>query len=220
MSRPLLVLSAGLVWAAVLSAAPAPSEKSVTPVELKDYVNAKLKDDFHSGSFAGNNLANLPTGKQTFAEVKFTVGDGLIQLGSAAVKDRPEKVEGIKVGRFASKLHFLHSCGCGYATGDDTLIGKYVVHYEDKTTADIEIVYGKDVIDWWVQAGRKDPTRGKVGWEGENEAVKGTGTKIKLSVTSWENPHPKKKVVSIDYVATAATTDVAPFCVAITVEDK
>jgi hypothetical protein len=220
MSRALLALSAGLAWAAVLFAAPAPSEKSVTPIELKDQINVKLKDNFHSGETPGNNLGDLPTGKQTFADVKFTVGDGAIQLGSARVKDKPEKVEGIKVGRFATKLHFLHSCGCGYATDDDTLIGKYVVHYEDKTTADIEIVYGKDVIDWWVMAGRKDPTRSKVGWEGENEAVKGSGTKIKLSVSSWENPHPKKKILSIDYVSSAATTDVAPFCVAITAEDK
>jgi hypothetical protein len=220
MSRTLLALSAGLVCAAVLSAAPAPSETSFTPIELKDHVNAKLKDDFHSGETPGNNLANLPTGKQTFADVKFTVGEGVIQLGSARVKEKPEKVEGIKVGRFAAKLHFLHSCGCGYATADDALVGKYVVHYEDKTTADVEIVYGKDVIDWWVGLDRKDPTRSKVGWEGENDAVKGSGTKIKLSVTTWENPHPKKKVVSIDYVSTAAGTDVAPFCAAITAEEK
>ena len=132
----------------------------------------------------------------------------------------PEKVEGIKVGRFVGKLHFLHSCGCGYNTADDTLIGKYVVHYDDKTTADIEIVYGKDVVDWWVGADRKDPTRSKVGWEGENAPAKAAGSKIKLSVSAWENPHPKKKVVSIDYVATEAATDVCPFCVAITAQDK
>ena len=39
-------------------------------------------------------------------------------------------------------------------------------------------------------------------------------------MSTWENPHPKKKVVSIDYVATAGTTDVCPFCVAITAQDK
>jgi hypothetical protein len=220
MSRSLLAVVAGLLFAAALFAAPAPAEPSITPIDLKDHINVKLKDSFHAGTTDGNNLAGLPTGKQTFAGVKFTVGDGVVQLGSARVTGKPEKVEGIKVGRFVTKLHFLHSCGCGYSTADDALIGKYVVHYEDKTTADIEIVYGKDVIDWWVAAGRKDPTRSKVAWEGENDAVKGSGTKIKLSLTTWENPKPKKKVVSIDYVNTAATTDVAPFCVAITAEDK
>jgi len=219
MSRTVLALTALVCVAGLLLAAPAPSETTFTPIDLKPHTNAKLKDNFHSGDFEGNNLGELPTGKQTFADVKFTVGDGFVQLGSAKVKG-PEKVEGIKVGRFVAKLHFLHSCGCGYDTADDTLIGKYVVHYDDKTTADIEIVYGKDVVDWWVGPDRKDPTRSKVGWEGENAAVKERNTKIKLSMSSWENPNPKKKVVSIDYVATAGTTDVCPFCVAITAEDK
>ncbi|HKI34688.1 MAG TPA: hypothetical protein VKA46_22720 [Gemmataceae bacterium] len=220
MSRPLVAVIACVLFAALLSAAPAPTEPSLNPIDLKEHINVKLKDSFHAGTTPGNDLAPLPTGKQTLAGVKFTIGDGVVQLGSARVKDKPEKVEGIKVGRFLTKLHVLHSCGCGYATEDSTVIGKYVVHYDDKTTEDIEIVYGKDVVDWWVAPDRKAPTRSKVGWEGENEAVKGSGTKIKLSLTTWENPHPKKKVVSLDYVATAATTDVAPFCVAITAEDK
>ena len=219
MSRHLTAVAAVVSLAGWLLAAPAPSDSTFTPIDLKAYTNWKLKDTLHSGNFDGNNLAELPTGKQTFADVKFTVGDEFIQLGSAQVKG-PEKVEGIKVGRFVGKLHFLHSCGCGYNTADDTLIGKYVVNYDDKTTADIEIVYGKDVADWWVGPDRKDPTRSKVGWEGENAATKERNTKIKLSMSTWENPHPKKKVVSIDYVATEAATDVCPFCVAITAQDK
>jgi hypothetical protein len=226
MSRLFLAAVGCLVCVGLLTGAPAPSEPSIAPIDLKAHINCKLKDSsFHGATkegnnLAGNNLADLPTGKQTFAGVKFTVGDGVVQLGSARVTGKPEKIEGIKVARFLTKLHILHSCGCGYNTADDTLIGNYVVHYDDKSTADIEIVYGKDVVDWWVAAGRKDPTRSKVGWEGENEAMKGSGTKIKLSLTTWENPHPKKKVVSIDYVNSAATTEVAPFCVAITAEDK
>ena len=34
----------------------------------------------------------------------------LRHFGSGRVKG-PEKVEGIKVGRFVTKLHILHSCG-------------------------------------------------------------------------------------------------------------
>jgi hypothetical protein len=204
--------------AGVLLAAPAPAGSSSTPIDLKEYANAKLKEPLHGGD-EGNDLANLPTGKQKLADVNFTIGDSFIQLGSSQVKG-PEKVEGIKVGRLVGKLRFLHSCGCGFNTADDASIGKYVVHYDDKSTEDIEIVYGKDVIDWWVGPDRKDPTRSKIGWEGENAAAKAAGSKIKLSVSTWENPHPKKKIVSLDYVNTAATTQVAPFCVAITAEDK
>ena len=217
MSRHLIAVAALVALAGLLLAAPAPSE-TFTPIDLKAYTNVKLADNFHSGDFPENNLAKLPTGKQTFAEVKFTVGEGVIQLGSSQVKEKPDKVEGIKVGRLATKLHFLH--GTGYQAPDDTVIAKYVVHYDDKTTADVEVAYGRDVVDWWLTADRKEPTKGKVAWSGKNGATADTDTKIQLYLMTWENPHPKKKVVSIDYVATAPDGNAAPFCVAITAEDK
>ena len=204
--------------AGLLAAAPAPVDSDPVYIDLAPHVNVKLTDNFHSIQFSENNLGNLPTGKQTFAGVKFNVGKGLIQLKSAKMPEMPAKVEGIKVGRFPLKVHFLHACA--YQATEEALIGKYVVHYEDKTTADIEIVYGKDVVDWWVKAGQQAPTRGKVAWEGENVAAKGQEAKIKLYLTTWENPNPKKKVVSIDYLATAPEGEPAPFCVAITAEEK
>ena len=44
--------------------------------------------------------------------------------------------------------------------------------------------------------------------------VKGTVTEL-----AWENPHPTKKVVSIDYVK-VGDTPAGPFCVAMTLEEK
>jgi hypothetical protein len=217
MARTLAALGACLAFGLALFAAPAPSE-TTTYIDLKPHINVKLKDNLHSDRYPNNNLASLPTGKQTFAGAKFQIGDGVVQLGSAQLKEKPEKVEGIKVGRTLAKLNILHATG--YSTDDGTQIAKYVVHYDDETTADIEVVYGKDVVDWWAYPGREAPTRGKVAWEGENEAAKGFEATIKLYLTTWENPHPKKKVVTIDYVATAPDKNAAPFCVAITAEDK
>jgi hypothetical protein len=193
-------------------------ETGPTYIDLAPHFNAKLAENFHDNAFDGNHLGSLPTGKQTFAGVKFNVGTGLIQLASSQLKDRPAKVEGIKVGRTLGKLHFLHACG--YHGDDGQVIGKYVVHYDDNSSAEVEIVYGKDVVDWWVKPGEKDPTRAKVAWEGQNDGSKTFEAKIKLFLTTWENPHPKKKVVSLDYLATATDGPAAPFCVAITAEDK
>jgi hypothetical protein len=189
------------------------------PIDLAPYVNQQLNGVFHN-HYQGNDLAALPTGRQTFAGVRFTVGNGVVQLGTPKVPGKPEKVEGIKVGAKAVKLHFLHSCGRSGGTPADTLVGKYVVHYDDRSTAEVEIVYGKDVVDWWEQRGVADPTRSKVGWEGENEMVKGSGLKIKLFLTTWENPHPDKRIVTIDYETAAGgrQTGAAPFCVAISAE--
>jgi hypothetical protein len=177
----------------------------IRPIDLGPYVNQKLTERFHN-YHEGNDLAALPTGKQTFAGVKFAVGGGVVQLGAG----KPDKVEGIKVGVKAERLQFLHACGHNNGAPLNTPIGKYVVRYADKTTADIEVVYGKDVVDWWVQPGVADPTRGKVAWEGQNKL-----SPVKLFLTTWTNPHPDKRIVSLDYVATKN----APFCVAITAEE-
>jgi hypothetical protein len=218
MARTLTALGACLTLGLALSAAPAPTEQPAAYIDLAPHLNVKLKDNLHSDRFPNNNLASLPTGKQTFAGVKFQIGDGIVQLGSAQVQSKPAKVEGIKVGRTFAKLHILHATG--YSADEEIQIAKYVVRYDDKSTAEVEVVYGKDVVDWWAYPDQKAPTRSKVAWEGENEAAKGFEAKIKLYLTTWENPHPKKKVVSLDYVATAPDKSPAPFCVAITAEDK
>jgi hypothetical protein len=177
----------------------------IRSIDLGPHVNQKLNERFHNYR-EGNDLATLPTGKQSFAGIAFTVGGGVVQLGG----EKPAKVEGIKVGTKVMKLYFLHACGfCGNIPRN-TPIGKYVVHYDDKSIEEIEIVYGRDVVDWWVQPGVSDPTRGKVAWEGQNAL-----SPIKLFLTTWENPNPEKRLVTLDYAATGGT----PFCVAISAEN-
>jgi RNA polymerase sigma factor (sigma-70 family) len=178
----------------------------IRSIDLGPHVNQKLKERFHGYREEGNDLATLPTGMQKFAGIAFTVGEGVVQVGG----EKPAKVAGIKVGAKAVKLHFLHACGHSGNVPRDTPIGKYVVHYDDKTAEEIEIVYGKDVVDWWVQPGVSDPTRGKVAWEGQNAF-----SAIKLFSTTWENPNPGKRIVALDYVATKGN----PFCVAISAEN-
>jgi RNA polymerase sigma factor (sigma-70 family) len=174
-------------------------------IDLGPHVNQKLKERFHNHP-EGNDLATLPSGRQSFAGIAFTVGEGAVQVGG----EKPAQVLGIKVDAKAVKLHFLHACGfCGNVPRN-TPIGQYVVHYDDKSTEKIEIVYGRDVVDWWVQPGVADPTRSKVAWEGQNAF-----SAIKLFLTTWENHNPEKRIITLDYVATAG----APFCVAISAEN-
>lgn len=216
MVRTVSCLAAGLLAAAVV-AAPIGKADPVKFVSLKGHTNVKWDENLHSNRFENNNLKSLPTGKQKFGDVEFEIGDGLMQLGAKNV-DKPKEFKDIKVGRALKKLHFLQACG--YNTDDDTVIGKYVIHYDDKSTAEVEIVYGRDVVDWWAYPDRKGPTKGKAVWEGENEASKGFDAKIKLYLMTWENPKPDKKVETIDFVATNPDQEAAPFCVGITAEDK
>jgi hypothetical protein len=186
-------------------------------IDLKAKSNLKLKDPFHAKTRPGNNLDCLKRGEQTLEGIKFKIGDGYIRLGSTMLPDKPDKVEGIKVDKRFTNLHILHATG--WATDEDRIIGEYTITWEDETSVTIPIVYGKDVLDWWVAEDAAESGRAKVAWKGQNDASKGLGRKIFLYLTTWENPKPEKKVKTIDF-STTKETICAPFCVALTVEEE
>jgi hypothetical protein len=180
-------------------AAPAPM-CTFTPLDIQPTATRKLKDKcFHDSDPPGNNLAHLPTGRHTFADIPFTIGEGLIQLSGVG---NPGCVEGIVVGQRFAKLYLL----LGTAWSAES---------EEK----IEIAYGKDVRDW--HAGFADDdgvTRSQLAWRGDNALAQTANHKIRLYVRTWENPKPDEKVISIDFIS--ARTGAAPFCVAMTTSDR
>jgi hypothetical protein len=197
-------------------------------VDLQDKSNHKLSEKFGNDERKGNFLT-IAKGEQTLAGVTFKIGDGVIQLGSTVWHEMPEKVEGIKVGKKFSRLDILHATGYGggpnepgtdWYVEDGADIGEYRIHYEDGATATIPIVYGKDVRDWWFREDEKEPSRGKVAWKGDNELAKRYECRLRLYLATWNNPKPDKKVVSIDYISRKDKTAAAPFCAAMTLEEK
>ena len=225
MNRLLFVVGA---WCA-LNFAPASGEddKKIAYLDLEGKFTHKLTDNFGSDGRPGNFLT-VPTGEQTFAGTKFKIGDGVIQLGSTVLKDKPEKVEGIQVDKKASKLHILHATGYGggpnvpgspWHVADDTLIGEFKINYEDKSAEHIQIVFGQDVRDWWFREDEKETSRSKVAWKGDNELAKKYECRLRLYLTTWDNPKPDLKIVSIDYIGRKEDTVAAPFCVAISLEE-
>jgi hypothetical protein len=183
------------------------------PVDLQARANQKRVDDFHQNNLPGNNLVELASGKHQLLGIPFQVGDSVLQLGSAVLKGMPERIE-IKVGKKFTKLHVLHATAYGVNEGQVT-IGSYTFRYEDGKSQTIPVVNGKDVCGWWKRPDAPDPSPAKIGWEGSNKNVKQTGTKIRLFVSTWENPRPGTSVVRIDFAS--AMTNCAPFCVAMTV---
>jgi hypothetical protein len=208
-----------LFWSSSVQSQPSESASQprlarFVPLDLQAKTNHKSKDSFHSGRFPGNNLASLPMGKQNLQGITFQIGDGVIQLGSTQLPNKPAMVAGIRVGQKFFKLHILHATA--YQDEPHRRIGAYTVYYGEGTSATIPIVYGQDVLDGWKYPGDPEPTRGEVAWQGENEGAKQGVATIRLYRTTWENPHPTKTVTHIDYASTM--TNCAPFCVAITLE--
>jgi hypothetical protein len=211
----LVAVTVYCVWSVPL---PSGTHKELTYLDLKPQANQKLTEDFHKRN--GSTLKDLPQGEQTLGSVKFKIGTSAIQLAGAFVPDLPEKAEGIKVDKAFRRLHILHGTGWGGLdeVADGTLIGEYKVHYEDKSALTISVVYGEDVRDWWNLDNSKEVTRGKVAWTGENDAANQSNLKLRLYLTTWVNPKRDKRVVSIDYLSRA--TKAAPFCIAMTLEEK
>jgi hypothetical protein len=94
------------------------------------------------------------------------------------------------------------------------VVASLILHYADGTTNKLDIIYGRQVYDWWFQASDADaPLAGntKVAWVGENSA-----SKIRVFQTSFANPKPEVKIESVDYVS--GLSKCAPFMLALTVE--
>jgi hypothetical protein len=185
-------------------------------VDLGAYYTASLDDDWLVKP--GANLSSLPKGVQGFARACFDVR-GLVQLAGkkadeAAGLSFPKSITGIKIGAKVRTLHFLQ--GASWSTDVDTKIGEYVLHYADGKTATIPIVYGRSVVDWWINADSLVPTDAQIAWTGECEASHKMEYKIQLYNYTVNNPRPGAEIATIDFVS--ANTDSAPFLVALTYE--
>ncbi len=186
-------------------------------IDLTHFYNATLTESWHGNE--NNDLASLPSGRQTFAGVEYDVR-GIVQLSSKApaAKRFPVEVKGIKVGRKCQRLHFLHAAAFGGPRSEGRQVGTYVIHYAvNQMRLEIPIIYGQDVRDWHKMAGEtlgvKELT---VAWTGENGLSKDSNGTIRLFETTWTNLVPEVKIESIDYVS--AMLSPAPFLIAITAE--
>jgi hypothetical protein len=193
-------------------------------LNLQPKANWKLTRPEPPGSHE-NDLSELPRGEQTFAGVKFQIGERLIQLAGTLLNGVPTMVDGIPVEKRCARIYFLHATHWGGPgpdgsdpVPDGTLIARYLVRYQDDTTQAIPVIYGDDVRNWWTNDGGKTVRRGVVAWTGSNTEVGKLGIALRLFVGVWENPHPNKTIVSLDFES-LKTTPAAPFCVAITIEE-
>jgi hypothetical protein len=219
--HPAIALGMALVCSVVLAAAAAAAEPTFVLVDLQAQANQKLADDLHGTE--GNNLAKVPQGEQKLGETRFKIGEKMVHVrGQAGAQEAPVKVDGIPVNAKFDRLHILHSTGYGEGMNppldEGTEIGAYIVHYADKSTERIPIVYGEDLRDWWDWPDRPDVKRAKVVWTGSNTASENNQRQIRLFEVVWTNPHPDSEVATIDMQSKETVCD--PFLVALTLEKK
>jgi hypothetical protein len=119
------------------------------------------------------------------------------------------------VGRKGKAIHFLQaSAFVGGIAG--TKIGDYVIHYKNGEIRIADLVYGENMLDWWVNPAERHVPKAEEVWYGANTATRSRGMRTRLIKFTWENPLPDVEITTIDFASTL--TNAAPMLVAITVE--
>ena len=127
---------------------------NATTINSKPYVNAALTDSpASSAGNYGNNLAELPSGVNVYGGIPFDV-EGVIQLGGKSLismfhKNFPAEVDGIAIHQRFKKIHLLHAGDWVDTTEYGTTVARLVLHYEDGSQRQIDIVAGRDVFEFW-----------------------------------------------------------------------
>jgi hypothetical protein len=165
-----------------------------------------------------NHLGAMPSGFQHLGTADFDVR-GVIQLGSTRLAgeggDLPKEVKDIQVKQKGQRIHFLH--GTQWRVADGTRIGSYVLYYAGGTRAELPIVYGQQVRDWWTTGTEESDAKiARVAWKGSNTATERQKSSLRIFDSTCPNPHPDQTIQSVDFVS--AMTDSAPFLIAITLE--
>ncbi|MBN1580763.1 MAG: hypothetical protein JXA89_08670 [Anaerolineae bacterium] len=196
--------------------APRSSQASPDLVDLSKHYTSSLDDNWFC--HAGHDLRDLPRGVQVLGGVAFDVR-GLVQLAASKSIDVtgvvfPEAVKGIAVHRAGRRLHFLQACF--WNTDEGAKLGEYVIHYADGQTRTAPILYGQNIMDWWVRPGGGQLTEAETVWRGTNPATSSMGLTTHLIKYTWENPLPEVEISTIDFVSDLI--EAGPFLVAITVE--
>lgn len=131
----------------------------------------------------------------------------------------PNRVEAIQVHQHARRLHVLQATCPTDMVPDSTVVGSYVWHFADGSTHEQAIVYGEDLRTWWWMPQKELPSdlaRGRIAWIGDTPRAAQSNARIRLYLTTYDNPHPELEVSHIDFVS--KVTPAAPFLVAMTVE--
>jgi hypothetical protein len=201
-----------------------PNEKTI---DLKPFLNRTLADSI-AGAGKDNNLSALAAGVHTFNGVSFDV-QGIVKLEGKPFAGGDEKFPtriNIPISDKCSRLYLLH--GASHLDTPGARIGWLLLHYQDGSTARIDINGGEHVLDWWGPIYNTDSGVGRyttspeteLAWAGSNSDIKENAGdfSLRLYKTAFANPHPERAISSIDYVS--ALSGASPFLAGLTIDSN
>lgn len=185
-------------------------------IDLTPYINAKLTD---SPVSKGNNFARLPLGVHIFGGVPFDVEGAIYLMGGWRAhegKSWPEEVDNIHIGSRCAKIDLFHGESYIFYWMYGTAVAKLILHYEDGSTNELDMVAGQQAIDFWsplfstgVSPANLQTEPGTVAaWTGTNPLIHQLqpDESLVLFRTTFKNPHPDLMLASVDYVSNKTMT--------------
>ena len=171
------------------------------PIDIEPYANTKfLNHEWWTLNAGDNTYALLPIGE--FAEfegpdrmVKFQIIDGGIVLFGTNANRWPKAVNDITVDGVAKSIYFFHATGWSAA---DQVSYKFVMNYQGGTQETLEMITNFNSHDWCHIEKNFADENSVWGWTANEKPACG---KAGLITTKWENPHPNRRILTIDAVS-------------------
>ena len=175
----------------------------MVPVDLRAFANRGFRDEVDGDGEGGwtdqgaNDFRAMPLGNHRLAGVDFAIldpeqnkGVSCIVLAGTNRPSFPTAAKGIPLQGQFSRLFFLHTA----AWGDSRDVGRYRIHYADGEVAEIPLVGGHNIGDWWRQAPLPAAMVGI-------QAANAEGQRIRAFVAAWDNPHPEAPLATLDFLS-------------------
>jgi hypothetical protein len=181
------------------SVPPPPPAPVYKPLDISAYANMDLSNTnntalhtWMNATRTGDDLHNLPVGKQLFNSIQFNVIDPSKNLRKAVIavsnqKDFPVSIE-IPVNDTAACIYLLHTASKSLS---ENVAGAVKISYEDGSSDFNYMIMGKQLTYWWFSELKTNYSG--IAWYGKNDVSEGIG----ISWCAIDNPYPQKKIKSI-----------------------
>lgn len=148
------------------------------------------------GKGPGNDMRGLPTGKQVFQQIPFTVQNPDSNhrksvMAVSTIQGFPRELDQ-PIDDFAGAVYLLHASSDNMP---NNIAGSISFVYADGSEASKYIMKHKDVTNWWFPSLHTE--RSGVAWFGPNLK----STKVGVCWVAIDNPYPTKKIAKLRFGA-------------------
>lgn len=199
---------------------PRPALATAHQIDLSAYYNQRL-DEASLGALDPGTSASSNGGLQSLGGSTFDVR-GAVQLQSSGlVKYHPEyplSIPAIPVNIRAQRIHFLGALAGLYRLFPyGTPIGRCVVKFEDGRQTEFPWRAWQEFDnEWFNPRSAREHTDSKVVWRGMDADAEASNNRVRLMMSTWQNPWPETKITSLELRSDNQSP--APIIVAITAE--